>query len=301
MIFIIVTCLLLALQWGGNKYAWSNWRIILLFVIGGAGIFVFAGWQVFLGKRALIPVELFKNRTEVCAAVTMFMLMMGMLGGTYQLPLYYEAVRNHSPTKAGIDIIVFMVSVCIGIFISGGLTQKFGRYLPFILAGPPISIIGFALLYTITRTTSDAKLYGYQWLAGFGIGLSFQNVLLAVQAEYGDRPYLLPQATGVISFFQLTGGALGIGIVNTVQSVFLNTEIRAKAPNVDFNLVRESVAAIYTLPVDQQGPVIDAYVTAITKSFLPIFIALSIGWISAFGIRNHDMRKINLPAGGAVA
>lgn len=40
---------------------------------------------------------------------------------------------------------------------------------------------------------------------------------MAVQAEYHDRPNLLPQATGVVSFFQLTGAAIGIGIVNTVQ------------------------------------------------------------------------------------
>jgi hypothetical protein len=83
-----------------------------------------------------------------------------------------------------------------------------------------------------------------------------------------------------------------------VQSIFLNSQIRAKAPNVDFNLVRQSVSAIYTLPVDQQGPVIDAYVTAITKSFLPIFIALAIGWIGSAAIKNRDLRKIALPEGG---
>ncbi|KAK3044383.1 MFS sugar transporter, partial [Coniosporium uncinatum] len=26
-----VICLLLALQWGGSKYPWGNWRIIILF------------------------------------------------------------------------------------------------------------------------------------------------------------------------------------------------------------------------------------------------------------------------------
>ena len=40
---------------------------------------VFGFWQVYLGKRALIPVELFKNRTEVGGSIAIFMLMMGMV------------------------------------------------------------------------------------------------------------------------------------------------------------------------------------------------------------------------------
>ncbi|WRT64289.1 uncharacterized protein IL334_001220 [Kwoniella shivajii] len=136
---------------------------------------------------------------------------------------------------------------------------------------------------------SNAKIIGYQILAGFGIGLSFQNVLIAVQAEYHDQPALLPQATGVVSFFQLTGAAIGIGIINTVQSVFLNTEIKRLAPNVDFELVRQSVAAIFTLPVAEQAPVIEAYIISITKSFIPIIAACILALIFGAFIRNHNM------------
>jgi hypothetical protein len=41
-----VVCLLLALQWGGSKYAWSNGRIIALFVVFGILITVFVGIQI---------------------------------------------------------------------------------------------------------------------------------------------------------------------------------------------------------------------------------------------------------------
>lgn len=38
-----IICLLLALQWGGTKYEWNSWRIILLFVFFGIliGVFIF--------------------------------------------------------------------------------------------------------------------------------------------------------------------------------------------------------------------------------------------------------------------
>jgi MFS family permease len=41
-----VVCLLLALQWGGSTYAWSDPRIIILWVLFGLLMIVFAAVQV---------------------------------------------------------------------------------------------------------------------------------------------------------------------------------------------------------------------------------------------------------------
>lgn len=291
LVLVLVTCLLLALQWGGNEYPWNNWRIILLFTLGGVLAITFGWWQFHLDKKALMPLSLLKNRTEVACMITMFFMMLAMLGGTYQLPLYYQAGRAHSPEKSGIDIIPFMLSVCVAIFVAGGGTHALGLYYPFLVTGAPIAAVGFGLLYTITRETPNAKIIGFQILAGFGIGLTFQNPLIAVQAEYHDRPDLIPQATGIISFFQLTGAAIGIGIINTVQSVYLNKELKRLAPEAPFQLVRQSVSAIFTLPPEQQAPVIDAYIIAITKSFIPLIAALGIAWIASLFIRSHNMKE----------
>lgn len=132
-------------------------------------------------------------------------LQLVMLGVTFQCPLWFQAVKDHSPTKSGVDIIPAMLSVCIAIFISGGATQATGYYLPWILVGPIFSGIGTGLISTWDRETSNSKLIGYQIIAGVGIGFSFQNILLSVQAEYNDRQHLMAQAVGVSNFFQLTG------------------------------------------------------------------------------------------------
>lgn len=222
-----------------------------------------------------------------------------------------------------------MLAVCIGIFVQGGFVTKLGRYWPFLVIGPPISAVGFGLLYTITPDIANPKLIGFQILAGFGVGLSFQNPLLAIQGmfsslahtlyyrcttgilpalpsyfsslfpdlsadttlllvEYHDRPHLIPQANGVVSFFQLTGAALGIGVVNTVQSIFLNRELRIRAPDVDFNLVRQSPVAIYQLPEMLRPPVIEAYTKAITESLIPIVVAVGVSWIVGMFIKNKS-------------
>ncbi len=182
----MVTCLLIALQWGGNDYPWKNWRIILLFTLSGVLTIAFFAWEHWLGERALIPPGILRNRTVVAASGTSWMIMMGLLGGTYQLPLYYQASKLHSAQKSGIDIIPFMVVVCVGIFISSGFVTKFGWYYPFFFIGPPIAAVGFGMLFTVNETTSNKFLIGWQVLSGLGIGLTFQNIILSVQVSYGD-------------------------------------------------------------------------------------------------------------------
>jgi hypothetical protein len=101
-----------------------------------------------------------------------------------------------------------------------------------------------------------------------------------------------PSASGkpcpLVNYAKLTNH---LRIVNTVQSVFLSKEIKELAPNVDFELVRQSVSAIFTLPVDEQGPVIEAYIIAITESLIPIIAAMGLAWIIAMCIKNHNMKE----------
>lgn len=179
----MVTCLLIALQWGGNDYPWGNWRIILLFTLSAVLTIVFFLWEHWLGERALIPPGILRNRTVVAASGTSWMIMMAMLGGTYQLPLYYQAAKGHSAQKSGIDIIPFMVVVCVGIFISSGFVTKFGRYYPFFFIGPPIAAVGFGMLYMVNETTPNKLVIAWQVLSGLGIGLTFQNIILSVQVS----------------------------------------------------------------------------------------------------------------------
>jgi MFS family permease len=63
-----IVCVLLALQWGGTKYAWSNPRIIALFVLFGILALVFAAIQVWKGDNATIPPRIIKQRTMAAAA-----------------------------------------------------------------------------------------------------------------------------------------------------------------------------------------------------------------------------------------
>lgn len=57
-----IICLLLALQWGGTKYPWSNGRIIALLVIAIVLFICFIVIQCVSGERATVPGRVFGNR-----------------------------------------------------------------------------------------------------------------------------------------------------------------------------------------------------------------------------------------------
>ena len=63
-----IICVLLALQWGGTKYPWSNPRVIALFVLFGVLASVWVSIQIWKGENATVPPRIMKQRTMMSAA-----------------------------------------------------------------------------------------------------------------------------------------------------------------------------------------------------------------------------------------
>lgn len=68
-----VTCLLLALQWGGQSKSWNSSTIIGLFVGAGllAGVFGFI--QVKRGEKAMIPIRILRQRSILAGGGVLFL------------------------------------------------------------------------------------------------------------------------------------------------------------------------------------------------------------------------------------
>lgn len=67
-----VVCVLLALQWGGTKYAWSSGQVIALFAVGGVLFCVFVAIQLWKGDDATLPPRILKQRSIASAALFSF-------------------------------------------------------------------------------------------------------------------------------------------------------------------------------------------------------------------------------------
>lgn len=78
-----IISLLLALQWGGTRYAWDSQQVIGLFVGFGVMLFVFIAVQYWQQEQAMIPSRLIKNRNIWGAALYTFCSTAALMVYTY--------------------------------------------------------------------------------------------------------------------------------------------------------------------------------------------------------------------------
>jgi hypothetical protein len=92
--------------------------------------------------------------------------------------------------------------------VAGFIVSKTGKYTHVLYFGFSIWAVASGLLCTISATTSDAKLIGYQIMAGVGGGCTLQTSLVAIQASVDRKTMAV--ATGVRSFLRLLGGTVAL-------------------------------------------------------------------------------------------
>ncbi|KAJ6521127.1 major facilitator superfamily domain-containing protein [Mycena capillaripes] len=220
-----ITCLTLSLQWGGNTKAWNDKAVIICFVFAGVIAAAYVVWEMHLGQRAMTPTAIFKSASVWAILAYSFLTRFSLLLFSYYIPIFYQAVRHHSATSSGIDLLPFMLGVVVTV-ISTGQILAFPPRRPCFLA------VGSGLLYSLNTTSPAAHIIGFQILAGVGTGMGMQNSLLAIQVEFRDNPRLLGQATSMGSFAQFLGGTLGLGIAEPVFA----SELYAEALRIVFVL-----------------------------------------------------------------
>lgn len=96
-----MVCLVLALQLGGSEYEWTNWRLVVLFVVFGLTAVAFGVVQVTMPKSASLPVRVVKQRTIWAGTAFMIFLSGGMFLCIFYLPLWcrsFSLLQTEDPS-----------------------------------------------------------------------------------------------------------------------------------------------------------------------------------------------------------
>ncbi|KAF9066962.1 ABC transporter, partial [Rhodocollybia butyracea] len=297
-----VTCIVLALQWGGNTKPWNDKAVIITFVFSGVCAVAFIAWEIYYGDKAMVPTQIFKSRSIYAIIIYSFLTRFSLLLFSYYIPIFYQAVRHRTATESGIDLLPFMLSVVLSGIVAGQLVGKFGYYWPFLVWSPVFLAVGSGLLYTVTTSTSSASLIGFQILAGVSTGMAMQNSLLAMQVEFKETPKFLGQATSMASFGQFLGGTLGLGVAEPVFASELSKYLLIYAPEAPAMIVKESPTAIYTeLPGSMIPGVVQAYTLSLRIVFVVGVPVAGLALIMAMFIKNIKIAKTAPPTPPAVA
>lgn len=115
---------LLALEWGGSRYVWRSSTVIGLFC-GAAGTFcAFLAWEYCRGDSAMIPFSMIRRRIVWCSCAVTFLFMGSLSITSYYMPIYFQAVRNATPTMSGVHILPAILSQIVFATVSGVLGMR---------------------------------------------------------------------------------------------------------------------------------------------------------------------------------
>ena len=213
LIAVGVSVLLVWISFVDGSFGWLSWQSLAMV---GASVVLLGGAVVVEARAAepVVPPGIVKQRTTALAILASVAVGMAMFGGAVFLGQYFQIGRGYSPTEAGLLTIPMMVGVLGASIVSGRLITRTGRVKPYIVAGAATLVLGFLALGQIDHDTSLVLVGGAMLLVGVGVGMSMQNLVLAVQNAVPLKD--IGAASSTIAFFRSLGGTVGVSVLGAV-------------------------------------------------------------------------------------
>ena len=277
-------CLVLAMTWGGNQYAWNSPTILGLLgaVVVAAALFVPVELRA---AEPVMPMALFRDRNFVLTTVAGLCMGIAMFGAIGYMPTYLQMVLGVDATQAGLLMIPMMGTMLVTSVTVGALVSKLGRYKAFMVAG---SLLIAAGLFCLSRLATDTATYLICLalaVVGLGLGMSMQLLTLVVQNSFPVS--MVGTATAGANFFRQVGATVGSALVGGLFTARLKDLLADRLAPVlaaarqqgqatslgSTNSLTPSV--VQSLP----DPVREVIIGAYSDALIPIFL-----WIMPLGI-----------------
>lgn len=280
-----ITCLFLALEWGGSKYNFGNVRIIVLFLVSGLS---FLGWiwvQRSRGDNATVPPRIIKQQSIASASFTVVAMGGAFFVLLYYLSIWFQAVKGKSATEAGIISLPMIIGLVVGMTFAGQTTHHVGYHAPYQIISAALATLGCGLFLTWAPRTGHAHWIGYQAVFGFGQGLGWQQPLLIAQSLLGDKD--VPTGTALMSGLKLLGGAIFLSAASSLFNNRLIANLREMVPSVDPQIVISAGATNLRskVPAAELGNVVEAYNSTLRRIFIISVVLSGLSLLGSLGMK----------------
>jgi hypothetical protein len=242
--------ILLGLNFGGTLFPWDSTKVIVLLVVGALMVVAFVYSEARVAKYPLIPMALFKLKTNVAAFALVFfhgfvsrfspsfqfreLIKQVFIAAEYYMPLYFQSVLGASPLRSGLLLLPFIVTGAIFGVASGVWIHRTGRFrdimwigesnehtwqmrhalTPYISKGTFLLTLGFGVFISFDAYTTTAKAVGFLMIGGVGSGILFEAPLIAVQSQVEQQN--VASATATLSFIRNMALAISTIVGGTI-------------------------------------------------------------------------------------
>jgi len=203
---------------------------------------VFLYSEAKLAKHPLIPLSLFKDKSNLASLAVTFFHGLGFIPAEYYTPLYYQAVKNSTPLQSGILLIPLIVATALTGILTGIIIHQTGHYRELIWTGTIILTLSLALLTQIDAHTSTGEAIGLTVLLGIGSGLLFEPPLIAIQSR--TPQHMVATATSTFNFIRSLAIATSVILGGAIFQNSMDVQSRRLAATNNPNLPQNVTQAL---------------------------------------------------------
>jgi predicted MFS family arabinose efflux permease len=198
-------------------------------VLAGLGMAAFVAWQRYLlqprqaslrrkdpgqavreaPRGPLMNLQVFGHRNFAMGALVSFTYGIALFGSTYLLPVYMQMGLRLSPSYIGAALLPAGILLAVTIALVGRLSD---RYKPAHLVSLGLALLAssFALMPLVHPAAGLTLLWVLVILGRIGLGFILPSLNLGALRSLPKT--LIPQASSVIGFVRMLGGAAGVSI-----------------------------------------------------------------------------------------
>ena len=277
-----LTSLLLGFVWAGNQYAWSSFQVIGIFCLSIVFLILFGLVEYRRPHDAILPLDLFKNRTFSLSMLIVFLIGFAMFGAILYIPLFAQDVLRRTATNSGVILTPLVLSLVVVSIVSGQLVSRTGRYKKLAVGGTAAITIGLLWLSTVSVTTTSAQLTRHMILLGAGLGLGMPIFNLIVQNAFPHSR--LGVVTASVQMFRSIGATVGVAVMGSILNNRLSQQLAHTAAHVTANQLSNLSASNVTVAIQS------ALSKAISDVFLIAGVVVSIAFFASWFIKEVPLR-----------
>ncbi|KAJ8113688.1 hypothetical protein OPT61_g4231 [Boeremia exigua] len=240
-IFTFLGCtlmILLGLDFGGVLFPWDSAKIIALLVVGSCMIFAFIYSEAKFAKYPLIPMSLFKNKTNVATFLVVFFHGFVFIAAEYYMPLFLQSVLGASPLRSGVLLLPLIVTGAVFGVVCGVIIHRTGRFREIMWVGSAFMCLGYGLFVSFDANTTTAQAVGFQMIAGLGQGVLFEAPLIAIQSQVKQAD--VATATATMAFVRNIAVSISVIVCGTIfQNSMSNRNGYLRAAGLPHDLLEQ--------------------------------------------------------------
>ncbi|CAI6293499.1 unnamed protein product [Periconia digitata] len=264
LLWLSISGLLLALQFGGVYYTWQSPVVIGLFCGSGA---LFPLWLCWNFRKRYTGLIHFQGR-DVQAPILFHAIFMSVFyAAVYYLPVYFQSVKGASAILSGVYLLPGLLPLPFISFLSVAAARKSSLILPLAFTASILLSAANGIYSFLQADSAKGWWVGFQIMGGIGAGLGFKLASTVVGSRFSQETF--PLDLDYLTFVEALGPAISSTSCNLIFSASLKSQISTHVQNSDVATVMGAGATSFRMVVPQsdlQG-VLLAYSNSINRTF----------------------------------